>query len=478
MFNGKKLVALIATIAVMQSCAKGVNPTQNLQNADESTSQEQVQNDVNQTICFLQNDQDSDGDGICDQDDVAEDGTDCSQTDTCDGTTPDEQKKSRGWVPWVIGGSVVAIAGSWFATSKSGWGTKSWPKDLIDNNEQKDLDQMATFFRKDNPVTGLTSTADSKAEFYSKNNKIYSFSVNYLKLSDNYAFSQDYRSINGHQIRSGNEMAMCTSGVLGVQHMGAYAAPWQVVQADGVATNTVTTNVQRVRGTVYINKANYNLAAKEISRQWLTKAQFETYCRNHPGVYQAMSKKPKNPNEETLFYIYAFPLGLYKTFHEVGGDYALDTEYWFKGVSGAFPAAAATMVGTEYRSINPNFTTYQGLDKKIDSIGSQEQTAYNNCPSTWNTYNPAFDSVDDCRAAAVFGRFAAPGTPSPDASTQVKSSITVQAKTNLQQAVDNKTQAACVNAAKNPSSTHNKDLSGIQSFQVNGGTIVYYPCSN
>lgn len=458
MFTGKKLIALLVALSfALQSCARGVSPTQGLKGANELTEEGELEETVNQQLCLMEGDVDTDGDGICDLDDVNGDGYSCADDIYCikgdDLDTYSEAKKSK-WLLWTGIVGVAAIAGTWFATSKSGWGKRSWPLDLIDNNEQKDLDQTMLYFKKEN-AAGLTDVvADSKEEFTQRNGQPYTWRTDYISIGEDYAFGHDYRTINGNMIRKGSEIAMCTSGRLGVAAPNAVSVNWQTANSDGTSGPGVTKNVQKVRTTVYIDKATFNSKTKALSRQKLTKSQFDTLCKNNPGVFVGFTTKPKVNGNESKFYTYAYPLELYRTFADAGTDYALDVDYMFEGQSGSFPATAAAMIGTKFRRFNPNYTTFQTVDHKISSIGSVEANAYDGCAN------------DTCRANALFAIFNQAGAS--QAAMTNKTEVDPAAKATLEQQITDQVEAATANAQKNPESDHNADL--VQAAAGGSGT--------
>ena len=76
MVTKQKLIAvLVLSLFTLQNCAKGVSPTPVTGSGNENTDNGQI----SASLCALEGDGDDDHDGICNKDDVAANGTDCSQ---------------------------------------------------------------------------------------------------------------------------------------------------------------------------------------------------------------------------------------------------------------------------------------------------------------------------------------------------------------------------------------------------------------
>lgn len=353
MFNRKILTALVLASFALQSCSQGVAPTPGLTDLTSTTSSSTIGDSIVENLCLTAGG-DTDGDGICDTDDVADDGTDCSQDAFCmDGTVGDEYvkpEKSKWWL-WV-GIPSVAILGTF--TAKIITGDWFWYqlKDAVTEDQpiyQFSLDQAGNV------------EFDSNEKFFNEAGVVY----NEFEIWAKGAHGYNLHEFEGPKIEEGGTMKICMNGKLGTS-------------AVGYVTEAGETSHYKVSAT-YTFEKDYMTLTKQV----LDESQFTALCEGDKlGIYLGLQQK------DGKYYVNAVPVrALNSLVSESLSTPALDVVYKFDSI----PSSVVSGQTITYHRENPSDYTLKTLDYETVFSSTANISAYNSCAN------------DACRTQVIFG---------------------------------------------------------------------------
>lgn len=353
MFNRKILTALVLASFALQSCSQGVAPTPGLTDLTSTTSSSAIGSSIVENLCLTAGG-DSDGDGICDTDDIADDGTDCSQDAFCmDGTVGDEYVKperSKWWL-WV-GIPSVAILGTF--TAKIITGDWFWY-------------QLKDAVTEDQPIYDFSLDKsgnvefDSSEKFYNEAGVVY----NLFEISAQGAHGYNLHEFEGPKIEEGGNLKVCMKGKLGTSPIG------YVTEAGESAYYKVSAT--------YTFEKDYMTVTKQV----LNADQFASLCENRIGIFLGMEQADGN------YYVNAIPVrALNSLASESLSTPVLDVAYKINSL----PATVSAGDIITYHRENPSNYTLKTLDyETIMSAASAD--AYNACA----------DADNICKTQVIFG---------------------------------------------------------------------------
>lgn len=351
----KKILALFF-IAVfgLQSCSKGVSPTKGASSLNPNSTTTDVATTVNDVLCLEEGDSDSDGDGICDADDVDESGFDCSEDENCiDGEHGDEYvhpEKSKWWI--TVGSIAVGATGATLIAHKltDDW----WWNDII----KKKPDEGSTIFTVATDKNGQLGV-ESTEEFSNSGGSVFNLFNVKMKATNGY----NLKDFGGDSIAKGENILVCIKSTFGFELQS---------------------------GTTF--KATYHLGdyqksdyTKAIVGQHFTEEAFKSHCNEKGGAFLGLQDK-QNGSTYTIFPIPSRLLNSSKT--ENLNSPAMDVNYIFKSLPTSDINSSTEI---RYYRQNVQFTENITLDyvtKITDSVKIEE---YNDC------------ATDFCRAGIVFG---------------------------------------------------------------------------
>ena len=298
MLKTKLVTSLIVSAFLLQSCSKTVPPTTGASTVNSGTSQSDIATTVNQTVCAMEGDVDTDGDGICDKSDTGTNaaGQPCSTDPYCingkDGVSDEyaNASKSKWWL--YAGLPALGIAGTMVSKAITG---DYWWNQLFSKSDTSDtaIFQFATDI--DNKVAG-----DGTETWANDGTKVY----NEVMITFHGSHGYDFSAVGGDKFKKGEDIAFCIRGIWGND------AP--------VVSGTTGINVT---GKVAIGSDYQKLAPVTIP-----KSDFKTFCDNHIGAFIAfedggvnywikavpstlMNSLQANTADATVLAIYHFPNG-------------------------------------------------------------------------------------------------------------------------------------------------------------------------
>lgn len=355
MFNRKKMISLLALIAfVFEGCSRAVTPT-GPGSIDPNAGEKTLQTQITALICLQEGDADTDGDGICDGDDVSEEGYDCSQDANCikpgmdDGLAKPE--KSKWWL--YVGGGLI-LAGGATLIAKAATGDWWWNEIGEDHSDANDTNNLVKFYKQFN----TSIDANSTEEFFSIGGETTPHGLMTTSMNADPAQGKWYYSLSpfdGPRIKRGSEVKTCLHGELGVQYQGSEGA------------------VHRAKVTYYLDE-NY---LKTPKQEDMTSQAVDTLCRSKKGYFLSYQT-----GDADAYYVTPIPSSLITTLNSESAT-AFSILYKFDSL----PATVNSGSSIAYCRINPDAPalTCASSDPKVSMkhvLGFENQTAidaYNGC---------------------------------------------------------------------------------------------------
>lgn len=331
MLKSKKIIALLMMAAMFaQSCSRGVAPTAGNFNYVDAPLDS---GGVTTSLCQSEGDQDTDGDGVCDSDEVAL-GTDPNATDS-DGDGIDDCDDNVTKCTWFkfIGVSLLSMAG--VATVAAG---------VV---AVKNKANMGKWF--------FSNPSAAEPGIYLNPTQAGSVKINPNSKSQDY-FYKDGDNIT-HNI-SKNDLIIENATVdVAIGNGSAIAMGQEVISCfHGAALGTIAggddaTNATDLKVSSYF-KNNYLKHGQKIQR-YMTKEEFFQFCETKTGIFYGVQVK-ENTN---TFYTRGASTKAFSTIVQSqsvapGYDSGVTTEYRFVAIPNDFDANAANYSSHNYAGLN------------------------------------------------------------------------------------------------------------------------------